>query len=243
MTVRTSLDATVTPLIRACAFAARLGCSTVTRVRVEGDIDAIPTSGPVILAANHTSNLDPLVLGGWLVPRMPRRIHWLGKRELFDWPVIGWLAANGGVHPVDRDAADVEAFRLARRILDDGQVLLVFPEGTRSPTGALQEARDGVAMLALRTGATIVPLAVSGTDRVWPKGRTLPRPGGRVTLHVGAPIRLGEVIPADADRRTAKAAATEAIMRRIAELLPPRQRGVYARAPEPAIRSTLTDER
>ena len=91
-------------------------------------------------------------------PELGRRIHWLGKKELFDWPVVGWAARNGGVHPVDRGAADVEAFRLAKRILDEGHVLFVFPEGTRSPDGALQAAQDGVAVLAIRTGAPIVPL-------------------------------------------------------------------------------------
>ena len=76
----------------------------------------------------------PIVIGSWLMPKLGRRIHWLGKKELFDWPLVGWAAANGGVHPVDRGAADVEAFRLAQRILDEGNVLFVFPEGTRSPT-------------------------------------------------------------------------------------------------------------
>ena len=130
----------------------------MSRITVEGAIDEIPREGPLILAANHASNLDAVVLGSWLMPKLGRRIHWLGKKELFDWPIVGWAAANGGVHPVDRGAADVEAFRLAQRILDEGNILFVFPEGTRSPDGSLQEARDGLAVLALRTGAPIVPL-------------------------------------------------------------------------------------
>ena len=83
---------------------------------------------------------------------------------MFDWPVVGWIGAHGGIHPVDRDDADIEAFRLATRILEKGYVLLVFPEGTRSPTGELQEAKDGIAMLALRTGAQIVPMGINNTD-------------------------------------------------------------------------------
>ena len=130
----------------------------MSRVRLEGAVDEIPADGPVILAANHASNVDAIVIGAWLTPKLGRRIHWLGKRELFEWPIVGWIAAHGGVHPVDRGTADLEAFRLAQRILDAGHILFVFPEGTRSPDGALQAAKDGVAVLALRTGAPIVPL-------------------------------------------------------------------------------------
>jgi 1-acyl-sn-glycerol-3-phosphate acyltransferase len=222
-----TIEHTVTPLIRACALGGRIVAQALTRVRVSGDLEGIPAEGPVILAANHASNLDPVVLGSWLVPAIPRRIHWLGKKELFDWPVVGWLARNGGVHPVDRGAADVEAFRLAQRILDEGHVLLVFPEGTRSPDGSLRAARDGVALLALRTGAPIVPIGVGGSDRVWPKGQRVPRPGGHVTVRVGSPFRLADELPPGTDRKAGKRLATTLLMRRIAALLPERQRGIY----------------
>jgi 1-acyl-sn-glycerol-3-phosphate acyltransferase len=217
----------VTPLIRAVALVARLLTQAVTRVRFEGAIDQIPREGPVIFAANHISNADPVILGAWLVPRLGRRLHWLAKKEMFGWPIIGWMAAHGGMHPVDRSTADVEALRLARRILDEGHPLFVFPEGTRSPDGRLQEAKDGVSMLALRTGAPIVPIGIAGSDRVWPKGRKLPRPGGRVTVMVGRPIRLADELPDGGKGRTAKGAATRLLMTRIAELLPSRHRGVY----------------
>ena len=223
-----------TPLIRTVAFGARLFARAMSRIRIEGAIDKIPLEGPVIIAANHASNLDVVVLGAWLTPKLGRRIHWLGKKELFDWPVVGWLARNGGVHPVDRDAADVEAFRLASRILAEGNVLFVFPEGTRSADGALQSARDGVAVLALRSGAPIVPIGIAGSNGVWPRGQTLPHPGGRVTVRVGRPFRLADELPPGTDRRTAKGLATGIIMRRIAELLPPRQQGVYGTSPETA---------
>lgn len=222
-----AIDSSITPLISICAFGARVFCRAMTRVAIEGPIDEIPRQGPLIIAANHASNLDVPVIGSWLIPRIGRRIHWLGKKELFDWPIIGWVAANGGVHPVDRGGADVEAFRLAQRIVDEGHVLFVFPEGTRSPDGALQEARDGIALLALRTGAPIVPIGISGTDRVWPKGQRLPHPGGRVTVRVGRPFRPADELPEGTDRSAAKRLATRLIMGRIAELLPPRQHGAY----------------
>jgi cytidylate kinase len=205
----------------------RVVLSAFVRLRVEGDLAAIPRTGPVILAVNHASNADPVVLGAVLTLRLGRRMHWLAKKEIFDWPIVGWMARNGGIHPVDRSTADVEAFRTARRILDEGQVLFVFPEGTRSPDGRLQQARDGVAMLALRSGAPIVPIGIAGSDKVWPKGSKLPRPGGSVTVTVGKPFRLADEVPAGLRGREAKSAATAGLMRRIAALLPARQRGVY----------------
>lgn len=223
----------IAPWMAALAGAVRLGLKGLTRVRLEGAIDEIPRTGPVIIAANHSSNLDVPVLGSTLMPRMGRRFQWLGKRELFDWPVIGWIARNGGVHAIDRGAADVDAFRLAARILEDGHALFVFPEGTRSRDGQLGEGRDGVAVLALRTGAPVVPVGVTGSYERWPRGQKLPHPGGRVTARVGSPFRLADELPAGLDRREAKIAATDLIMRRIAALLPERQRGRYGTiAPE-----------
>ena len=221
------IESSITPLIAIVTFAGRIFARAMSRISIEGAIDAIPRHGPLIIAANHASNLDAPVIGSWLIPRLGRRIHWLGKRELFAWPIVGWVAANGGVHPVDRAAADVEAFRLASRILDEGHILFVFPEGTRSPDGALQEARDGVALLALRTGAPIVPIGIGGSHRVWPKGQSLPHPGGHVVVRVGRPFRPADELPPGTGRRTAKSLVTRMIMERIAALLPVPQRGIY----------------
>jgi len=218
--------------MRMVALASRIGARLFADVHVEG-LERVPRTGAVILAINHISNADAFVTGSWITPALrTRRIHWLGKKELFDWPVFGWLAARGGVHPVDRSTADVEAFRLAIRILEAGDVLLIFPEGTRSPDGALQEPKDGLATLALRTDAQIVPIGINGSDRVWPKGRKLPMPIPRrtITVRIGTPFRAADVVPAGADRRAAKSIATTAIMGRIAALLEPRHRGAYAAA-------------
>jgi 1-acyl-sn-glycerol-3-phosphate acyltransferase len=222
------LEGHLTPLISTVALGARTLARSVTRVRIEGPLEQIPRSGPVILAANHISNGDAVIIGAWLTKSLGRRIHWLGKKEMFDWPIVGWMARNGGVHPVDRAAADVDAFRMAERVLDEGHVLMVFPEGTRSPTGELQKPKDGLAMLALRSGAPIVPIGISNTDRVWPKGRFVPRPGGHATMRVGRAFRLADELPAGLDRKAAKKAATDLIMRRIASLVDERHRGAYA---------------
>ena len=226
------MDNDKTMLVRMCALVSRICVRLVANVRIEG-LERIPRTGAVILAINHISNIDPFVTGAWITTGMHRRrIHFLGKKELFDWPVFGWLGAHGGIHPVDRSTADIEAYRLATRILESGYVLEIFPEGTRSPNGALQEAKDGMAQLALRTGATVVPIGVNNTDAVWPKGRRLPSPIPRrtITVRVGEPFQVAGLVPPETDRRAAKTAATTAIMGRIAELLDERHRGVYASA-------------
>jgi 1-acyl-sn-glycerol-3-phosphate acyltransferase len=227
VTPPTPLVDTITPWMHVLAFLTRLLLAALTRVRVEGALASIPRHGPLIIAANHASNLDPVVIGAHVLPRLGRRIQWMGKKELFSWPIVGVVARQGGVHPVDRGSADVEAFRLASRILDEGHLLLVFPEGTRSHDGALGPARDGVAVLALRSGAPIVPVGIAGSYGVWPRGQRLPHPGGRVTVRIGSPFRLADELPSGTDRRAAKGLATDLIMRRIAALLPPDQRGPY----------------
>jgi 1-acyl-sn-glycerol-3-phosphate acyltransferase len=159
----------------------------------------------------------------------------MGKKELFSWPIFGWVAARGGIHPVDRGTGDVEAYRLATKILESGFVLTIFPEGTRSPTGAMQEAKDGLATLAMRTGATVVPIGINGADLVWPKGRKWPIPFPRrtITYRVGEPFTVADLDLPEQDRRAAKAAVTRAVMGRIAELVDERHRGVYADAVRP----------
>jgi 1-acyl-sn-glycerol-3-phosphate acyltransferase len=232
----TPIAAFLNPLILFGSFVLRVVVRLFTRVRIEGDLAAIPRAGSVLIAANHASNADPVLIGAFLNPRLGRPMNWLGKREVFEWPVLSWLVRQAGVHPVDRGAADVEAFRSAMRILEAGHVLAVFPEGTRSPDGRLQAAKDGVAVLALRSGATVVPIGVGDSDRLWPKGRLLPRFTPSVTVTIGAPFRLNEALAAEdpeaaQDRRRAKEAGTVLIMRRIAALLPERQRGIYGGSP------------
>jgi cytidylate kinase len=233
---RRSLPATpiaghLSPLIRFGSLVARFVAGAVTRVRVEGDLAAIPRDGPFILIANHASNADPVVVGAFIPPKIGRRLNWLGKREVLDAPVLGWLARRGGIHAVERSAVDVEAFRIAQRILAAGFPLAVFPEGTRSRDGALQEVKDGLALLAQRTGVPIVPVGIVDSDRVWPRGRLLPRLGGRIVVRVGQPFTLRpDHTNGGAARRRTKAEATRTMMGHLAALLPPRQRGAYADA-------------
>lgn len=237
----TPIATELTPLIRFVCFLFRVVVRIFARVRIEGDLSLIPRSGPFIMAANHVSSSDPVLIGAFLNVLFGRPMNWLGKREVFDNPFLAWLARRGGIHPVDRDAADVDAFRSAIRILETGNILAIFPEGTRSRDGALHEAKQGVGVLALKAGAPILPVAVVDTDHLWPRGSLLPRFGSKVVVRIGRPFRLDEPVPGAGpggdtapaartgrDRRAASTAATRRIMGEIAALLPERQRGVYA---------------
>lgn len=234
--VATRLD----PLVRLGSAVLRLIVRAIVRLRIEGDIAAIPRSGPLIVAGNHASSADPVLIGAFLNEAIDRPVNWLGKRELTEWALTGWAFRRAGIHPVDRNAADIESFRTAMRILEAGQVLAVFPEGTRSHDGALQRVREGVGLLALRSGAPVLPVAVVDSDLMWPRGHLLPRWGRKVTVRYGAAFSVGEELASRGDPlkgRRATEAATRAVMERIAKLLPPRQRGVYAEW-EPAPKST-----
>lgn len=211
--------------IRASQLVGRTLIRSFTRVSVEG-LEHVPTGGALILAGNHISNADPPLVAGWLTPALGRPVHWMAKAEALEWPLAGWFMRQNGAFGIHRGAADTEAFRLARAVLADGRVLGTFPEGTRSPTGALQRAKDGVTLLALRTGAPILPIGVSDTDRFWPRGRTLWRFGGQISLRVGEPFVLERRVAPDGTKEPLEDVTTR-LMLHIAELIPERHRGVY----------------
>jgi 1-acyl-sn-glycerol-3-phosphate acyltransferase len=210
-------------VIRLAAATARLVLSLAARVRVEGLAD-LPKSGPLIVVANHMSNADPPLVVGWLTPALGRPMHILAKEALFVGPV-GALLRSQGVTPVRAGGSDIEAFRAARSVLERGEVLCIFPEGTRSRTGALQAAKPGVAMLAARADAQILPVGITGSDRFLGPGRRVPRFRSQIVIRVGRPFRLS-VDPAQT-RRVGLQAATDEIMRRIAALVDERHRGIY----------------
>ena len=202
----------------------------LVNVKIEGLDQPLPPSGPLIIASNHLSNADGVLVACWLTPALDRRVYLLGKQEALEWPLLGLGLRYNAVIGIRRGASDLEGFRAARRVLDEGHVLAVFPEGTRSPTGGLQEAKDGIAILALRTGSPILPVGLTGTDRFWPRGDR-PHHGGTVGLRIGRPFTVGGSAgdgSTGGDRRRVQHEATEEIMTRVAELLPPRHRGAYA---------------
>lgn len=129
------------------------------RLRVDGR-EHVPATGPLIVACNHISYLDPAALGSAL----PRPVTYLAKKELFAIPVLGPLIRRLGAYPLDREAGGVAAVRAAMRVLKEGRCVGIFPEGTRNTSGTAQE-KGGAALLAALSGAPIVPAAVVGTKR------------------------------------------------------------------------------
>ena len=190
-------------------------------VRVEG-LEHVPRTGPMLVVANHCSNLDPPTVG-WAVGHLTGRVvHFMAKEEMRSWPVAGWLARDAGVIFVRRGAGDRSAQRFALATLEQGEALGLFPEGTRSRDGRLAEGRAGAALLAMRTGVPIVPVGVAGTQHIFRDRRLIPR-RSRVTIRIGPTFRLP--VQADGFDRAALRAGTDTIMRAIAALLPAEQRG------------------
>ncbi|SBT48324.1 lysophospholipid acyltransferase family protein [Micromonospora narathiwatensis] len=177
----------------------------------------VPERGPVILAANHLSFLDSIVIP--LVA--PRPVAFLAKAEYFRRPgFLGWLtrACLTGIDavPVPRGGhrAAQESLEVALGILAAGRAFGIHPEGSRSRDGRLYRGRTGVAWLALASGAPVVPVAVAGTDRIQPVGARLPRIG-RITVRFGAPLHF---TPGSGSAGQARRAVTDEIMAAIREL-------------------------
>src|SRR5438105_2892383 len=143
----------------------------------------LPRRGPLLLAANHRSFLDPFCIG--MLVRRP--VYYMAKRELFQKRWQAWLLARLGAFPVDRGAGDAEAMETARAILRRGDCVVIFPEGTRVRPGPLGHPRRGIGRLALETGVLVAPVAVIGTEDVRRGWRIRPR---KVRLRVGRPLRF-----------------------------------------------------
>jgi 1-acyl-sn-glycerol-3-phosphate acyltransferase len=213
----------LTPFKRAFAALVRAALSAVARIRVSG-LDRLPREGPLIVAANHASNVDGVLLAAWLQPVAGRPIRFLAKEQLFRTPLRPLLESFGTIR-VRAGGSDVDAYRKARAALDRGEIVGVFPEGSRSPDGVLRDAYQGVALLAARSGAPVVPVGIAGTDRFLPRGAILPRVGTRLDVRVGGPFRVA-IDPA-LERRAALTAATDDLMARIGALLPAGRAGRY----------------
>jgi glycerol-3-phosphate dehydrogenase (NAD(P)+) len=147
----------------------------------------LPRTGPLLLASNHRSFLDPFVIG----TLVRRPVYYMAKRELFEKRWQAWVLNALGAFPVDRGAGDRGAMDTARAILERGDCVVVFPEGTRVRHGPLGDPRRGVGRLALETGAPVAPVAVIGSDAVRRGWRIRPR---KVCLRVGRPLRFPTVV-------------------------------------------------
>jgi 1-acyl-sn-glycerol-3-phosphate acyltransferase len=179
------------------------------RLRFSGR-ENLPTSGGYVLACNHISNLDPWPIG---MPLWPQRwLRFMAKSELYWWPAR-YLLDAAGAFPVRRGIGDLEAVDTAVRLAREGNVVVMFPEGTRRRKGLVKRhvarARSGAARIAFEAGVPLVPCAIAGTDRL---SRL-----GPLRVAYGAPVESDDLRASD-DRRRASQEATDRLMARIAEL-------------------------
>lgn len=164
----------------------------------------VPRRGPVLFVSNHISGMDPPFLGAGA---LPRRLYFMAKKELFRNPVGAWVISRAGAFPVDRGAADRNAIRTAKAVLNRGDALLMFPEGTRSDDGQLGPPWPGAGSLALEPGVRVVPMAIWGSQRRF----------GPVRVEVGPPLDLSDLTEGSKAERARVAA--DRMMVAIAALL------------------------
>jgi 1-acyl-sn-glycerol-3-phosphate acyltransferase len=189
------------------------------KLEIEG-MENVPSTGPALLLVSHTNFLDPFLACG-LVPRM---VVPMGKAEVFQIPLFGWLLRRYGACPVRRGEVDVRALRCSLRALQEGHVLLIAPEGTRSGDGRLQPGKHGTAYVATRMDVPLVPMAIIGGESFYSCLSRLQRVPVRINL--GRAFRLRR--PGGVVRRKMLHQMTEEVMYRMARLLPPERRGVYS---------------
>lgn len=197
------------PLYRVVAAVSRPILHGLFRLRVQG-AENVPATGGYVLACNHLSNFDPWPLGMPLYPE--RWLRFMAKSELYWWPATYILDA-AGAFPVHRGRADVVAIQTAIRLAKEGNVVVMFPEGTRRKKGLVKKhrpkGRTGAARIALEAGVPLVPAAVAGTDRLLALGP--------LRIAFGAPIELDDLRANGVMRRSSQE-ATDRLMARIAEL-------------------------
>src|SRR6267154_2092903 len=146
--------------------------------------ERVPLQGPVILASNHASYVDPPLVGAGL----RRGINYLAREDLFRFPVVGWALRNWNAVPVDRDGGGARGLKAILDRLLAGGAIILFPEGTRSRDGRLQPARSGIGLAVIKSRAPVVPVRVFGTFEAYNRTMRFPRPGRRVIVKYGRPL-------------------------------------------------------
>ncbi len=166
-------------------------------VKREG-LETFPMEGPVIVVANHVSFLDSF----WIPLSVPRRMVYLAKSEYFESRRTRWFFRALGMIPVKRDVKEKTeaALQAGIEVLEQGGVIGLYPEGTRSPDGRLYRGRTGVARLALRSGAPVVPVGLVGSREVMPKSAKFPKPWGKVRVRFGPPLNFERYAERSEDR-------------------------------------------
>ena len=203
------------PWYRFCRFLFRCYFWIYHRGRIY-HADRLPLTGAYILAGNHVSFLDPPFFGLCC----EREAFFMARDTLFRNPVAGAILRSWNCVPINRDRGDIGALRTMLRLLGEGKAVLMFPEGTRSRDGSLQDARAGIGMMVAKANVPVLPMRIFGTDRALPRGVSLPRPA-QVKVVFGEPVEFK--VPEELKGEELKAFYLEIgreIMRRIASLKP-----------------------
>lgn len=185
---------------------------------VEG-LENLPEEGPVIVAQNHMIFVDTVIGAAFI----DREIVGMSKVENYQNPFLAFLFRLYGTFPVRRGEVDRRALRTSLRVLEEGKVLMVAPEGTRSDANALQEGKDGIAYIAVRSGAPIVPIVIWGQEKFWQQLRRARRTKIRMVMGEPFMFQLGD----EKLTRQGVSQMTDEMMYRLAALLPPEYRGYY----------------
>jgi 1-acyl-sn-glycerol-3-phosphate acyltransferase len=172
----------------------------------------VPRSGGVILAPNHVSYSDPPVVGA----AVRRRVRFMAKWELFQIPVLGRIIRNVGAFPVKQSTADRGALKRAMELLNAGDVVCIFPEGTRNLSGELLKAELGMGLIALKSRAPVVPMALVGTENLLPAHSVFLK-FSRVRVLIGKPVPLDDLYERSSDREALEEVGTR-VMAAIADL-------------------------
>lgn len=199
---------------------ARVCFTAFARWEVEGR-EGVPPLGPLIVVSNHLSNADPAVL----VTSLPRKLTFMAKRSLFANPLGSAFLTAVGAHPVSRGGVGVEALRWNLDCLKRDRAVVIFPEGTRSRGDGMGRGQAGVAYLAARSQAPILPVAITGTENIKGYWR-IAFPLCRIGVRIGQPFTL-PILEGKLSRPVLEGLA-DAIMQRIADLLPPQYKGYYS---------------
>lgn len=185
-------------------------------VKKVNGLENLPKDEGLILAANHSSYLDPIMIPAIFVKHYKRKVRYLGKKELFSPWVMRKVHEAGGTIPIDR-GGDEEALKNAIKALGEGKIIGIFPEGGRSRDGKLRKAKTGVARLALWGRSKVIPVGIKGSFDVWPAGKKFPKFKRNIEINFGKPIEFKEYYDKKINKKMLREITTM-IMKEVAKL-------------------------
>ena len=193
-----------------------IGPLTRLWIRKVNGMQNVPKKEAFIIASNHASYMDHLIITSIIIPHLNRKVHFLAKKEHFDNVFKKVWHTYAGAIPLDREKKGKEALRLAIKALKQGKIIAIHPEGTRSLTGKLQKAKTGVARLALISKAPVVPIGLIGTFEILPKGKYMPK-AKKAIMNIGKPMYFEKYYNKKINKRMLKE-VTNKVMKEIAKL-------------------------